>query len=75
MIEISEQSKKELFMQQLDIQDQLKDFNSFSDAEINLIDDSMAHFVYVLLNGSEEEILNLIAYTRMKYKKIFKAWS
>ena len=75
MVSISKRSKKELFIQQLYIQDQLEDYKEFSDAEIDeaLIDDSLARFLYLLLDSQEnndEELLTLFAYTKAKYRKM-----
>ena len=75
MVNISKRSKKELFIQQLYIQDQLEDYKEFSDAEIDgaLIDDSLARFLYLLLDSqenNEEELLTLFAYTKAKYRKM-----
>lgn len=75
MVSISKRSKKELFIQQLYIQDQLEDYKEFSDVEIDgaLIDDSLARFLYLLLDSqenNEEELLTLFAYTKAKYRKM-----
>lgn len=75
MVTLSNRSRRELFLQQLDIQGQLEDYKDFANADIDgaLIDDSLAHFFNLLMNGgSDEELLNLLAYTRAKYQKMYK---
>lgn len=70
MIRLSKRSQKELLLCQLEVQDQLKDLEEFEEVETEILDDSMANFIYTLLHGSEEEILNLVTYTRAKYKQM-----
>lgn len=74
MIKISERSTKEIFIKQLDIQDQVNDLGDFENVDISnaIIDDSLANFLKLIFDdkANEEELLTIIAYTKAKYKKM-----
>lgn len=73
MIRLSKRSQRELLIRQLELQNQIEDLEEFEEVETEILDDSAANFIYTLLHGSEEEILNLVAYTRAKYEQIMGA--
>lgn len=70
------ETKKELMKRQMiifgqgdDIPDLLDDLDADTgEGELNeaLIDDSLANFIKVLMYGSEDEVLDMVAFTRNK---------
>jgi len=72
----SKETQKELFERQLiicgqgdDIPDLLGEINEDTKGiDEALIDDSLANFLYLLLHGKDEAVLDLLAYTRTKFE-------
>lgn len=65
----SKRTRKELMQQQLHVCGELEP--ETTDLEGELIDDSLANLIYMVLHGAgDDEILNMLAYTREKFTKM-----
>lgn len=69
MFLLSKRTRRELMQQQLHVCGELEPETIDLDGE--LIDDSLANLLYMIVHGAgDDEILNMLAYTREKLSKM-----